>query len=64
MVCNICSEPIEDGQPMLTVHIGVSGEVENDFTGVAWHLECAPDHRDHFRDEAERLSKRRAESSR
>jgi hypothetical protein len=58
MVCNICSTRIEDGQPMLTVNIGVAGEVENGFTGVAWHVECAPEHREHFRDEAERFARR------
>lgn len=63
LVCNQCSRDIENGTPVVLLNIGIAGATEEEFTGVAWHPDCAPAERYHLLDEAERVSRQRAEAA-
>ncbi len=59
MRCSECRQTIPDGVPMVLANIGVypggDRDIVEDFTGVVWHVECAPGERKQFRLDAERI---------
>lgn len=60
MTCNLCYASIADGTPMITLHVTIAGESAGRFTGVVWHPECAPEHREHLLAEAATVLRHRA----
>lgn len=67
MTCNVCGRAIHDDAPMVILKIARPGwrvalRKGERFTGVAWHIGCAPTEREHLQNEARAFMHRAPET--
>ncbi len=61
MTCSLCLKEIVSSDVMITLDVGFADlRGETRYTGIAWHVTCAPAHREHLQSEASALFRDRS----